>query len=349
MYKKIVSSLMGFALLFALEGCSNETFDCDCDDAVVEIGFSLSKPATSTRSLGTVDSKESANRIENFQILVFDESGFLEKSMYTNDTNIDHIVKMKVNSGIKDFYAVANVGKELTGISNKQDFVSKISNIEEQQQPLFVMVAQRFGEKVANDGKAYTFTLIVERLVARVRLQYETDFSDTYYENKEFVLDSVYILNGNSRCTYSFMEEKGSVSSSVLRSGQAGGSDFLNSFLQTGHWKATPVGFYSNKYFYFYVFPNMDGKAPTKIILSALLDGERTYYPITVNKPDGKVDWGDSKPHNYVRRNNDYKIRATITGKGGEGPEVEVEYVNILLGVSCVDWSEAWQEDDFKE
>lgn len=349
MYKKIVSSFISFALLLAMEGCTNKELDCDCDDSTVEIGFSLSAPTTESRSSGTIDSKESANRIENFQIFIFDEEGFLEKSIYTNETNIDHIIKAKVNTGIKDFYAIANLGKELSGINNKKDLASQISTIENQQQPSFLMATQRFGEKIANDGKPYVFTLTVERLVARIRLQYETDFKNTYYEDKEFMLDSVYIMNGNTRCTYSFTEKDGNIQPSVFKSGRKGENNFLGCFLETGHWTSTPVGFYSNKYFYFYVFPNTDEKAPTKIVLSALLDGERNYYPITVNKPNGKVDWGDSTPHNYLRRNTDYKIRVTITGEGSDVPDIDIEYVNISLGVICKDWSEAWQEDDFKE
>lgn len=349
MYKKIVSSFVGFVLLFTLGGCANKELDCDCDDSIVEIRFSLSTPTTESRSSGIIDSKESTNRIENFQIFIFDKEGFLEKSIYTDDTNIDHIIKANVNTGVKDFFAIANLGKELTSVSNKHDLTLQISTVENQQHPPFLMVAQRFGEEITNDEKANIFTLTVERLVARIRLQYETDFRNTYYENKVFALDSVYIMNGNTRCTYSFMEEKGSIQPSVLKSGRKEGNDFLSCFLETGHWTSTPVGFYSNKYFYFSVFPNTDEKAPTKIVLSALLDGKRTYYPITVNRPNGKVDWGDTTPHSYLHRNTDYKIRVTITGEGSDGPDIDIEYVNISLGVSCADWSEAWQEDDFKE
>lgn len=349
MYKKIIVSFVGFIWLFVIGGCANKDLDCDCDDDTVEIRFSLSTPIGESRSLGTIEPKESANRIENFQIFIFDADGFLEKSIYTDQTNIDRIIKANVSIGTKDFFAVANVGKELTNISNKHDFTSQISTIENQQHSPFLMVAQRFGEEVTRGKNLQVFTLTVERLVARIRLQYETDFRNTYYENKVFALDSVYIMNGNTRCTYSFMEERAGIQPFVFKSGRKGGDDFLGCFLETGYWTSTPVGFYSNKYFSFAVFPNTNEKAPTKIVLSGLLDGMRTYYPITVNQIGGKVDWGDTAPHHYLHRNTDYKIRVTITGDGSEEPDIDIEYVNVSLGVSCVDWSESWQDDDFKE
>lgn len=360
MIKRVFLSLL---MVSSFWSCTNDDpcDTCEMEDAgKVDVTFQF-KTAT-TKGLGTPPNATACDSITNFQIFVFDEMGLLENTKFY-EAEGKTAVSMKVVPGIKDFYAVANYDKMITGISEKEDLASLVSNLTDDlnQKPRFLMVAQLFNKEIEDlrdDHHKNDVYLEAERLVSRVQVRYKLDFSKSNYKDKEFYVDSVYLLNANTKCTFTYTQAGGKVVASEPADGLNNfRNPFMESLCETGRWdkQEDTDHFYPGPtaydWFYFYTFPNQpeDLDKATMIVISAMLDGTRTYYPIIVNHDKTGISYeGGGKPsHSMVKNNALYLITATIKGRGSDEPEIPVEYVDLSVNVSVKQWSDITQETDF--
>ena len=358
MKKKYLLGILVFG--FVISGCTKDTpcSSCGNEEAAVDVSFKVVSP--STRVIGTPEPTDSTNRINQVQIFAFKDDGRLETSKYFENT-ADSIGIIKITPGVKDFYAFVN-SAPITTIKTKEDLALMITNIEDDnsRKSPFFMVAQNFNQTIyKTDDESYKNELIfrASRLVSRVQLQYKVDFSNSNYVNSEFIVDSVYILNGNTKSTCAYTTKDGTRQVSDPKDGmsQLYGNPFYEKFCEVGSWEklgnSTAV-LYPDTYnwFYFYLFPNqpIDDKTATMIVISARLDGTRTYYPIVVNKTGIIQDESGGVPsHKYVTNNTIYKVTATIKGRGGDTP-TPIEYIDINVSTDVKDWSQVSQEDEFE-
>lgn len=350
-------------LLLLLSGvtfwsCSGDDPECNECDAAGKVDVVFQFASTDTKAIGTPPNNDACDNITNFQLFVFDANNHLETSQYFEASG-KTAVTLKVIPGIKDFYAVANYGKTIANISRKEDLASLVADVRENanQKPDFLMVGQLFNKTIKNlpdnvsDNDVY---MEVERLVSRIQLRYKLDFSNSNYKDKDFAVDSVYILNGTTKSSYSFATAGGSRVTSDLADGLNGFKNpFLDSFCQTGRWEKDGSSYYPGpdayNWFYFYTFANQteELKNATMVVISAILDGTRTYYPIIVNKTGISSEQGGVPAHSLVTNNAIYLITATIKGRGGDDPDIPVEYVDMGVSVDIKGWSNVSQETEF--
>ena len=353
--------LFGILMIgFIMSGCTKDTpcSSCDSTEQLVDVRFKVSSP--STRSIGGVEQTDSTNRISQFQIFAFKKDGQLEVSKYFETTS-DAIGVIEITPGTKDFYAFVN-SAPITTVKNIDDLASLVSTIDDEnsRRSPFFMVAQKFNKIVyKEDDESHRNELILKasRLVSRVQLQYKVDFSNSNYINSEFIVDSVYILNGNTKTTCAYTTEDGVRQVSEPKDGmsQLTGNPYYDKFCTIGTWekeKNSSTLLYPGTYdwFYFYMFENqpIDDEDATMIVISARLDGTRTYYPIIVNKTGVIQDESGNEPsHKYIVNNTIYKVTATIKGRGGDIP-TPIEYIDINVSTDIKDWSQISQEEDFE-
>lgn len=362
MTKNIIITLL-CGILFC--NCTGDKPQCEACDALkpVDVTISLMSNTAISRSIGTPPSNSESDVVNNFQIFVFNSNGDLERTEFYSNTDIHTAVILKVIPGIKDFYAITNRDVPVTGITKKEELINLIGDIRHKKHTImpFLMVAQLLNKEIQaldNGHEQNDIVLSAERLVARVQLKYKVNFTNTNYEKKEFIVDSVYILKGNTQCTYAPAGNNTQVIASAPCNGSAAYPDFFPDFLEAGNWpskgNSTTLyypGAYSNDEFdcfFFYIFPNQDAAAPTSIVISARLDGTRTYYPIIINKTGlCEGEHGGRPSHELVMRNTIYDIKATITGRGSDEPEVPVEYVDMSVNVDIKNWSNVSQDSEF--
>lgn len=358
MYKHLLLLLLAGTSLLS---CSKDDPDCDaCQADAGKVDVTFQFKTAETKSVGTPPRNEECDKITNFQIFIFNDNNQLESSMFFDNTSAQRAVTMKALPGIKDFYAVANYGKSIQGVSKKEDLAALTANLTDNscQKPNFLMVAQQFNKeikKMSDNDAGNDVYLEAERLVSRIQLRYKLDFSNSNYKDKEFYVDSVYVLNANTKCTFTYANGGGKLIASVPADGL---NNFHNPFLanlcETGKWVKDGSESYPGPtiydWFYFYTFPNQpeDLMKATKIVISAILDGSRTYYPIIVNKSGNIHQGGGVQPnHTLVTNNALYIITATIKGRGGDDPETPIEYIGLSVNTEIKEWSDITQETDF--
>ena len=358
MYKHILSLLLVGTFL---GGCSKVDPDCDsCQADAGKVDVAVQFKTAESKAIGTPPKNEECDKISNFQVFVFNDNNQLESSLFFDNTSAQRAVTLKVLPGVKAFYAVANYGKSIQGISKKEDLAALTTKLTESfcQKPDFLMVAQLFNKEIKklpeNDSQNDVF-LEAERLVSRIQLRYKLDFSNSNYKDKEFYVDSVYLLNANTKCTYTYTNEGGKLIASEPADGL---NNFHNPFManlcEVGKWVKNGSDSYPGPtiydWFYFFTFPNQpeDLTKATKIVISAMLDGSRTYYPIIVNKSGNIHQGGGVQPdHSLVKNNALYIITATIKGRGGDDPETPIEYIGLSVNTEIKEWSDVMQETDF--
>lgn len=352
-------------LLLLLSGvtfwsCTGDDPECDaCDaDAAGKVDVTFQFQSNGTKAVGTPPNGAACDNISNFQVFIFNVNNKLETSQYF-EAKGNTAVTLKVVPGVKDFYAVANYGKTIEDINSKEDLASLVADIRDNmnQKPDFLMAGQLFNKTISNlpdndsDNDVY---MEVERLVSRIQLRYKLDFSNSNYKDKDFVVDSVYLLNGNTKATYTFTTSGGKTNTYEPADGLNNfRNPFLGLFCQTGRWEKNGSDFYPGpdayNWFYFYTFANQseDLSKATMIVISAILDGTRTYYPIIVNKTGISYEQGGVPAHSLVTNNALYLITATIKGRGGDEPEIPVEYVDMGVSVEVKGWSNVSEETEF--
>lgn len=358
MKKKYLFGILVYG--FIMSGCTKDTpcSSCDSDEQLVDVRFKVSSP--STRAIGMPEPTDSTNRISQFQIFAFKEDGKLEVSKYFENTP-DAMGVIEITPGTKDFYALVN-SAPITTIENIEDLVALISTIEDEnsRKSPFFMVAQKINKIIYKENdESYRNELIFKasRLVSRVQLQYKVDFSNSNYINSEFIVDSVYILNGNTKTTCLYATEDGKREVSEPQDGVSwlNGNPYYDKFCVVGAWekeKNSSSILYPGTYdwFYFYMFENqpIDDKDATMIVISARLDQTRTYYSIVVNKTGIIQDESGGIPsHKYIVNNTIYKVTVTIKGRGGDKP-IPIEYIDVNVSTDIKDWSQISQEEDFE-
>lgn len=358
MYKHVLSLLLVGTCLWS---CSKDDPDCDaCKADAGKVDVTVQFKTVETKSVGTPPRNEECDKISNFQIFVFNNNNQLENSLFFDNTSAGKAVTLKVLPGMKDFYAVANYGKTISGISKKEDLTALTANLTDAscQKPNFLMVAQLFNKEIKNlpeNSAENDVYMEAERLVSRIQLRYKLDFSNSNYKDKEFYVDSVYVLNANTKCTFTYVNEGGKLVATEMADGL---KNFRNPFMEnlcaTGKWVKDGSESYPGpdiyNWFYFYTFPNQpeDLSKATKIVISAILDGSRTYYPIIVNKSGNIHEGGGVQPgHTLVKNNALYIITATIKGRGGDDPETPIEYIGLSVNTEIKQWSDIMQETDF--
>ena len=243
---------------------------------------------------------------------------------------------------LSDFYTVAQDlgyttsadGKTKTGVTtaNSQSMTSL---------PMMSDV------KTLNWGSGTTLspTVTLNRVVAHVALTNITSNFTGSYNGCSFTPTEVFMYNASNQLTnWNTKTVNGSVSGENI----AGNANTV--YLGSG-----TISTYSGPY-YFYVFPNNNTTAPTKLVIKGTFKTKSgttytTYYPITVNSssPTGNIvstitgGTGDSK----ISANTTYGLSVTLNGTGVANVSDEITTTSVMVNTNVDDMTNVTVPEHF--
>lgn len=306
--------LIGLLLLLALlPSCRREAVPAP---AFCELRIMASSPATRVSGGGTDEA-----RVDDLQVLLFDENGALE----TSGRSAGASVSLSCRSGDKTVWAFVNA-PTLSGIVRLSDLSAVVSRLSDNAPGRLVMGGNR-PLTVRGNG---TETVDVERLCAKITLDKITRaFSSPVLQARPMTVNRIYLTNvaaDRPLCT----------------DGEP--AQWLN---KMGNWGDCPgllcdevgkaltdalTGTHT-----FYVYPNPSASAArggtwsprhTRLVIDTTLDGARSYYVIDI--PD-------------ILGNHVYRLTDIVLGRPGATDEENVS-AEAAVRFSCS--VAGWRETD---
>ena len=196
-------------------------------------------------------------------------------------------------------------------------------------------------------GTTLSPTVTLNRVVARVALTNITYSFSGSYTGCTFAPTEVFMYNAsNQLANWNTKAVSGSVSGENI----AGNANTV--YLGSG----TISSFSSTSPYYFYVFPNSNTTAPTKLVIKGTFKTKSgttytTYYPITVNSssPTGNIvstitgGTGDSK----ISANTTYGLSVTLNGTGVANVSDEITTTSVTVNTSVDDMTNVTVPEHF--
>ncbi len=196
-------------------------------------------------------------------------------------------------------------------------------------------------------GTILSPTVTLNRVVARVAL---TNISYSFsgsYTGCTFAPTEVFMYNASNQLTnWNTKAVSGSVSGENI----AGNANTV--YLGSG----TISSFSSTSPYYFYVFPNSNTTAPTKLVIKGTFKTKSgttytTYYPITVNSSSATGNivstitggTGDSK----ISANTTYGLSVTLNGTGVANVSDEITTTSVTVNTSVDDMTNVTVPEHF--
>lgn len=345
---KLIKQTIALAVCCLLVACTSEnnfpSEEESADNFDVTVGVSTPS-GISSKSIGEEDNVDETNKVKLVQIYVFRESGDLD-AFATGQIGDD--IKLKVTKGNREFFAVANPQAEFSQITKKDVFLKAVSKLENESLGSFSMIGTAGSKLIEN---ATDIKITVARLVSRVQLQYDVDFTGTAWEGKKFTADSIYIMNANSRVT-----ANAALDNEVATDLVSGGWNQLINLnlldVNDGTWAEAPAPRNGSKWFSYYIYKN-DKPTPetvygfTSLVIAGRIEGstDKTYYRIDINSPKSTVSGDPGYLKNYIKNNTIYRIKALIKGQGTITPPEEPINIHVLVNVQP--WNSVDQEVEF--
>ena len=337
---KIITLLFLSTLLF---GCSSEGESLSTDftkkiEVSVEcIGTEGLSRAITDGAVGEVVSK--------VQLFVFRENGELDAY---KKAGIESSINIKITPGKREFIAVANPKIDFEKITKKEQLLSKLANLKNEQANDFTMVGNLPERDIQNE---MNIEITVERMVACIRLQYDVDFSEnTQLAGSVFRPDSIYVMKANSACSVGAIINN-TPASTIISGGDNG--DASVAFLQDindGNWGETPAPIGGKKYLTYFVYKNDLPKANeiTSIVISGKIStlSDRQYFRIDINTPTSNTSGDITNQGKYIQNNVVYTINAKIKGIGTIDPEVDP--IDVSTKITVEEWAHVGQDIDFE-
>lgn len=285
-----------------------------------ELRLTASSPGTRVSGSGADEA-----RVDDLQVLVFDENGVLETSARAGSGSL----ALTCRGGDKTVWALVNA-PSVGGIARLGDLPAVVSRLSDNAPGRLVMAGSRL-ISVRGDR---TDTVAVERLCAKVTLDRITRaFSSPVLQAKPMTVNRIYMTNvaaDRPLCT------EGDPVDWLNRMGNRGDCPDLLS--DTVGLPLTDVLAASHT---FYVYPNASTSAArggnwsprcTRLVIDTTLDGERLYYVIDI--PD-------------LRSNHAYRLTDVVLGRPGATDEESVTSeaaVRFTFSVASWDHTTSYQE-----
>ena len=361
-----ISSLLAACMLL---------FSCAADNTVIPengstksavVNLSLSTGAD-TRSNGTlptdkgsvVGSNEGA--LNHICVGLFDANNklvTLHEYDYKGDENVStrtDAVQMLVFANVpvgafvgkyvlSDFYTVAQDLGYTTSADGKTN--TAVTTANSQSMTSLPMMSD---VKALDWGSGTTLspTVTLNRVVARVALTNITYSFSGSYSGCTFTPTEVFMYNASNQLTnWNTKTVSGSVSGENI----AGNANTV--YLGSG----TISSFSSTSPYYFYVFPNNNTTAPTKLVIKGTFKTKSgttytTYYPITVNSSSATGNivstitggTGDSK----ISANTTYGLSVTLNGTGVANVSDEITTTSVTVNTSVDDMTNVTVPEHF--
>ena len=319
--KKILLLLASMTAI--LMGCNKEDAPdtpSASKDATVTINFS---GINVTKATGINNSDESA--VSSAQVLIFDASGKLEG--YKSVTGIASAVAVKTTQGIKDVYAYINC-PDLSEVNTKSELLGKTASLSDNAKTALQMEGHK---SVTVSSSSVSATINMTRRVAKIAIDKITRnmaATSPALASKSFTITGIYVVNVPAAHLYSsetptlwYNQRKNAGNLTALLSDTVSASLADSKSYTTKHT--------------FYVFPNptsTDSNSATwsarhtRLVVEAKMDGETTYYPITLP---------------VIEANHTYTCtELVITRAGSNDPDVPIETISSGVTLKIDNWVE---------
>ena len=314
-------------------------------DGEAEITVNLfcdSGPDTRAVSAYTA-SKEYETKIDDVQLIVFDENGDL-CSFLNAGTRLSGI-SFKVTYGTKEIYAVIN-GAPLDGYASKSAFLAIATKLEDNKKSGeggFLMLGH---STVTVSGPSASVSIAVSRLTARVALVGIThelpEAYSTIHVNRAFLANVVGNQNyaGNASPSLWYNKDGRADESTRNAAHVIDGSTYLASVpsltyaeIETDVPWCETADFSSDPYL-FYAYANSSAVAPsgfhnpfqpskTVLVVDVNVGTKRYYYPVAIGP---------------LAANTSYTVALTLTEIGSQDPDAPVQKSSLTANITVSGW-----------
>ena len=260
------------------------------------------------------------SRIDNYQVYIFGSDGVLES--YVNQESSD--IVLDCIAGAKSIVVLANA-PAMTDVTTVSSLSAKTSLLSDNHDGTFVMSGQH--TTVITEDTEITVT--VSRIVSKIILsELKVDFLAPQYQNSDFKVSSVYLINVPAEAGYLSVKTPG-----VWYNKQEYVSADANALIRDAV-GSVPV---SESSLYpvtntFYCYPNPTDQDSfdmtwsarhTRLVVEASLGTNILYYPVTLPK---------------LESNKIYDVSLTITRPGASKPDAEVDKYAADFSITVKDW-----------
>lgn len=305
------------------------TMSCNKQDTVApktaQLTVNLDGVTVGSMSTKATSALSTESDLYNVQLFVFNSDGSLDAYASGNTSSLI----MKVTTGTKDIYAVANA-PSLSSITTKSDLLNRVCSLAYALNPGYLTMVGNASTNVTGD---MSLNIVVSRIASRISISKITNkMSSAQWQSQAFVITKIYVINavvyneyGLSPCHSDWFANKMQYDApsfdDILYDNVSSGTVAYNSSYSDPH--------------YFYVFPNTTDPASdvfggewssrcTRLVVEATLGGTPYYYPITIPS---------------ISNNRTYTINElTITRPGSSSPDVPVSTASATFTISVADW-----------
>lgn len=324
-----------------LAACSKDKNPVDptVEDSQITLTLKGTLPPTApsanitSKSTGAIPTQTADNTVGSIMIFVFN----------TATQNIDKIkvatpaevtakqVGVTASSGARDIYVVVNYPASsqtaLSNVTSVSGLKAIYADLKNENEGNFCMIGNQLNKTIAASPATNNITVVVSRLAARVTLaNITTNFTGGLLSG--ISIDSVYIINATG--TKSYGDSSIVVSPATVYNRTQSGMTFplYDSYtVPAVVTNATPYTTTVLNGNHFYVYANAANTyaGATKLVITGLLNGTRTYYPIAINVAgNGYTPTGTPG----IAANSQYSI--TVTLKGFGNPATDPGYLNQI-------------------
>lgn len=367
-----------FCSVVTLISCSNSTDEPPVDLAVpTKLSVAVQTKSAVTKAGVDANAYEGEMNINRLDVLVFNADGteiWGQKSDTVNTTNgTARIIDVPAKTGLAQIVAIANAPENafntIQTISQLQNVLADLSTQNRHNLTMSAPVITTTAPLEKEDNyigfggvtniNGLSTPLLLTRIGARVDIKHiATDFKGSLLEGRSVKIDGIYLVNAKSASRFYSAEDWGTVEvNGNLAYGtgaENAGEVIIADSKSVNYLTATPDSLLikdnnsAKDITSFYTFENMDGTAPTRIVIKATLlpydmyAAETKYFTAVIN-PDGASLKYD---HNYIRRNYVYRLDITLSDKSFEGDEVLK--TDLAVSIKVTPWNTVVMEPDLQ-
>lgn len=344
--KKLILLSATAVILAACSKDDNPPTDPTVKNSNITLALKGTLPAGSTasdisRGTGAAPTQAADNTINSIIVFVFN----------TATQNIDQIkvansaeitagqVGVTASSGARDVYAVVNYAATdqtaLSNVTKYSDLTAILANLKNENEGNFCMIGKKLNQPIAASPATNNISVVVSRLAARVTLSNISANFTGGLLNLGIAIDSVYVINATG--TNSYGDSSIVVSPATVYSRTSTGLAFplydsytvpvlVNNLTQYNN---LVTGKPNGNHYYAYANAANTYAGATKLVITGILNGARTYYPIAINVAGNGFTPGTAG----IAANSLYNITVTLHGPGNA--PVDPGYLNPIQAATA--------------
>lgn len=276
--------------------------------------------------------------IVTLDILAFNDDPLMRMDSYQRISYFSgDIASIRSQTGDKIIFACANSHKDIfwwSGISSFPSVGGMYAELQLESPDNLLMC----GESRTHAGSPVTEEIVLSPIAAQVVLRsIRCDFSDTGYETEELTDVKAYLTNVNARCS---LDAEDPVNPTHIINYAGHDEDDIRGFAHPEIIYRHIGASVGNRTVWpdikFLCYPNAgreDGPGTpfTRLVIEGMIQGERFWWPVSINRQDGCDEVG-------IYRNRCYVYDIVIRRKGMKDPDTPVEASQAECLLNTMTW-----------